>query len=76
MVFGTVTVAGVEVQPADPQVTAREQRAHLQLARERDRRQVVVLGFVDAEGVARGGLAEHVQRGGRIPALTSLTGEG
>jgi hypothetical protein len=64
------------VQAADSQVAAREQGAHLQFSRQRDRRQVVVLGLLDVGGTARGGLAEHVQRGGLVPALTALPGQG
>src|SRR5262249_13527690 len=76
MVLGAVTVAGAQVQAADPQVAACEQRTHLQFSRQRNRRQVVVLGLVNVEGTACSGFAEHVQRGGRIPAVTALPGEG
>src|SRR5574341_345096 len=76
IVRGAVTVASAQVQPTDPQVATRQQGTHLQLFRQRDCRQEVALGLVDVEGTARGGCAEHVQRGSRIPALTALLGEG
>ena len=38
VVRGTVAVADVKVQPADPQVAARDKGTHLQLFRQRDGR--------------------------------------
>src|SRR5215813_1141424 len=75
MLLGAVVVARAEVQPADPQVAACEQGPHPELCGQRDGIQIVVLGLLDADAVARGGLAQHVKQRGYIPALTSLTGE-
>src|SRR5215470_3991444 len=74
MLLGALAVADADVQTTDPQVAAREQGTHLKLTRKRDRLFVVVRGVV-VHRTSRGGLAEHVQRGRRIPALTSLLGE-
>ena len=59
MILGADAVARPEVQPADPEVSAREQGTHFEISRQRDRRQVLVLGLFDVDGAARAGVTEH-----------------
>src|SRR5262249_32278612 len=75
VVLRGVTVGGADVKSADSQVSAREQGTHLQFCRQRDRRQIVLLTLADVEETTPGHLSEHVQRSGRIPALTSRPGK-
>src|SRR2546426_8907913 len=76
MALGAVTIAGPDVEASDPEVAARQQRTHLELAGQRNRGLVAVLGLAHVTGAARVDVAQHVQRGGGIPALSSLLRKG
>ena len=76
MLLGSLALACAPVERAEAEVAVGDERAHSQFPRDREGVLIVVLGLVDGEGTARGGSAEHVQRGGSITALTSLPGEG
>src|SRR5262249_31109566 len=75
MVFRAVAGTAADAQAADSEMVAREQRAHVQLLRERDRRPVVVFSLIVLLSVARARLGDHVQRGRRVAALTPFTGK-
>ena len=75
MGLGALAFPGALVQAAEPEMAVREQRAHLQLLRQRDRSLVIPLGLAAVERSACRGLGEHMQRSGRIAALAPLLRE-